>query len=218
LKDDNDFDPFLNTLEDLLAHEKTQSKKRVSIEDIEDKDDPVKIVSITSSASNSMVSTGNSTSIAAKRPARPRNSKSTKDLQDSLANKAAAQLMEEAKLSLTLQQICNLASSLRAEVRIILVKPRKVKHSTKTGQENMYLSNTNGEGSGNCPSTLIKVNNLYYVNALLDGGAVPNIVSLDLIKKLRIKELLKDPRKYTMANGQRSQALDIAEDITIYFM
>jgi len=147
--------------------------------------------------------------IAAKRPARPRKSKSIKDLQDpSPANKAAAQLMEEAKLSFTLQQTCDLASSFRVEVRRILVKPRKVKDSTKTGQENMYLFNTNGEDGGNCPRILVKVNNLYYVTALLDGGAVPNIVSLDLIKKLGIKELLKDPGKYTTANGQRSRALE----------
>ena len=52
----------------------------------------------------------------------------------------------------------------------------------------------------------------------MDGGAVPDIVSLDLIKKLGIKELLKDPGKYTTANGQRSQALGIAQGITINFM
>ena len=52
----------------------------------------------------------------------------------------------------------------------------------------------------------------------MDGGAVSNIVSLDLIKKLEIKALLKDPGKYPTANGQRSQALDIAQGITIYFM
>ena len=109
--------------------------------------------------------------------------------------------MIEAKLSLTLQQICDLASSFRAEVRRISVKPRKVKDSIKTGQENMYPSNTNREDSGNRPRTLVKVNNLYYESALLDGGTVPNIVSLDLIKKLGIKELPKDPRKYSIANG-----------------
>ena len=60
------------------------------------------------------------------------------------------------------------------------------------------------------PRSTLKINNLYYINALLDGGAVPNIVSLDLIKKLGIKELLKDLGKYSMANDQRSQALTIA--------
>ena len=69
----------------------------------------------------------------------------------------------------------------------------------------MYFSNINREDSGNCPRTLVKVNNCYYVNALLAAGAVPNIVSLNLIKKLGIKELLKDPGKYTTVNGQRSQ-------------
>ena len=52
----------------------------------------------------------------------------------------------------------------------------------------------------------------------MDGKAVSNIVSLDLIKKCGIKELLKDPGKYTTVNGQRSQALDIAQGITIYLM
>jgi len=126
--------------------------------------------------------------------------------------------MEKAKLSLILQQICDLVASFRADVRRILVKPRKVKDSIKTGPENMYISNTNGEDSGNCPRTLVKVNNLYHVNALLDGGAVPNIVSFDLVKRLSIKELLKDSGKYTTANGQRSQALDIVQGITIYIM
>ena len=83
--------------------------------------------------------------------ARPRKPKTIKDLHDPLpANKAAAQLMGAAKLSLTLQQICDLASSFRAEVRRILVKPRKVKISTKMRQENMYLSNINGKDSRNC--------------------------------------------------------------------
>ena len=82
----------------------------------------------------------------------------------------------------------------------------------------MYLSNNNGDDSGNCSTTLIKVNNLYHVNALLDGGAVPDIISLDLIKKLGIKELLKDSGKYTTASGQRSQALGTAQGIIIYFI
>ena len=104
LENDDDFDPFSNTLEDLLAHEETQSRKRVRVEDIENKDDSVKIVSIASRASNPTVSTGNSKSIATKRPARPRKSKGAKDLWDlSLANKAAAKLMWEAKLSLIVQ-------------------------------------------------------------------------------------------------------------------
>ena len=218
LEDDNDFDPFSNTLEDFLAHKETQPRKRVRVEDIEDEADRVKFVSITSNASNLTNSTADSKPMAAKKPARPRKSRSIKDYQASLpANKATVQLMTEAKLSLTLQQICDLAPSFRAEVRRILVNPRKIKDSTKTGPENIYLSNNNREESGNCPRTLVKVNNLYYVNALLDRGAVPNIVSLDLIKKLGIKELLKDSGKYTTASGQKSQAFGIAQGITIYF-
>ena len=93
-----------------------------------------------------------------------------------------------------------------------------MKDSTKTEQENMNLSKTDWEGSKNCPRTLVKVNNLYYVNALLDRWAIPIIVSLNLIKKLGIKELLKDPGKYTTLNDHRSQALGLAQGITIYFM
>ena len=137
MKDDNDFDPFLNTLEDLLAHEETQSRKRVKVKDIEDEDDSVKIVSITSSAFNSTVSTGNSKSIAAERPARPIKSKSIQGPQDPLpANEATSQLMWEAKLSFIFQQICDLALGFRAEVRRSLVKPKKeriqLKHDKKT--------------------------------------------------------------------------------------
>ena len=74
----------------------------------------------------------------------------------------------------------------------------------------MYLSSNNRENSGNCSRTLVKVNNIYYVNTLLDRGAVPNIISFDLIKRLGIKELLKDSGKYITVSGQRSQALGIA--------
>ena len=94
LEDDNNFGLFLNTLEDLLAHEETRSRKRVRVEDIEDEDNHVKIVRIASGASNPIICTGNFKYIAAKRSARPRKLKSLKGLQDlSLANKAAAQLM-----------------------------------------------------------------------------------------------------------------------------
>jgi len=65
----------------------------------------------------------------------------------------------------------------------------------------MYFSNTNGEDSENCLRILVKINNLYYVNALLDRGAVSNIVSFDLVKRLGIKELIKDPGKYITVNG-----------------
>jgi len=75
LEDNDDFDPFSNTLEDLLTREETQSRKRVRVKDIEDNNNPVEIVTIASSASNPTVSTGNSKSIAAKRPARIENPK-----------------------------------------------------------------------------------------------------------------------------------------------
>jgi len=80
LEDKNDFNPFLNTLEDLLAYKKTWPSKRVRIKDSEDKNDPVKFVSIISSTSSHTISTGNSKSVAAKRFARSRKTKSKKDL------------------------------------------------------------------------------------------------------------------------------------------
>ena len=43
--------------------------------------------------------------------------------------KAATQLMNEAKLSLTVGQVCELAPSFRTELRKILVKPRASKSS-----------------------------------------------------------------------------------------
>ena len=79
LEDDDDFDLFLNTLEDLLAHEETQLRKRVRVENIENENDSVKIVSIASSTSNPTISTGNSKYIAATRPTRPRTPKDQDD-------------------------------------------------------------------------------------------------------------------------------------------
>ena len=80
--------------------------------------------------------------------------------------------MKDVMLSLTLQYICELASSFKDEVRRILVKPRKIKDSDKTEPQNMYLFNNNREDSENWPRTLVTINNFYYVNALLDEGAV----------------------------------------------
>jgi len=45
LEDDDNFDMFTNTLENLFAHEETQPRKRVRVEDIEDEDDPVRFIS-----------------------------------------------------------------------------------------------------------------------------------------------------------------------------
>ena len=62
---------------------------------------------------------------------------------------------------------------------------------------------------------IVTLNNKFQVNALLDGGAVPNIISLELVKKLGIKDLLQTHCKYITANGQKSQALGIAQDIKL---
>ena len=79
----------------------------------------------------------------------------------------------------------------------------------------MYFTSTSDENNGCCPRTVLKVNNKYEVNTLLDGGAVPNIISLDLVKKLGIKHLLQTHCKYITANGEKSQALGVAQGITI---
>ena len=47
-------------------------------------------------------------------------------------HKAAKQLMDEAKISLTLDQICELAPGFRVELRKLLVKPRKPRILTNT--------------------------------------------------------------------------------------
>ena len=75
LEDDNNFDLFSNTLEDLFAHEETQLRKRVRVEDIEDKDDQVKFVN----TSSIPITNSTTTTVAAlnimkvtKRSARPK--------------------------------------------------------------------------------------------------------------------------------------------------
>jgi len=73
LEGDDDFDPFSNILEDLLAHEETQPRKRVRVEDIEDEADPVKFVSIISGASNPTNLTADSNPMALKKTTRPGN-------------------------------------------------------------------------------------------------------------------------------------------------
>jgi predicted aspartyl protease len=59
------------------------------------------------------------------------------------------------------------------------------------------------------------INNKYQVNILLDDGAISNIISLDLIKKLGIKELVETQRRYITTNGESNQALGIAQNIII---
>ena len=217
LLEDEDSDFFSKTidLEDLFAYEEPlrPARKRIRIEDIEDEDQDQATVRNTAKEP----SLGNTSNVPKRNIAKPRSSKKEK-AELSFANNAALQLMKEAKISLTLDQICDLAPSFRAEFRRLLVKPRKSKEKETDNHakssENMYL-NPSGENSGCCPRTLIKVNDAFEVNALLDGGAVPNIISLDLVKKLNIKELLRTANKYITANGQKSQALRIAQNIKI---
>jgi len=98
----------------ILAHEKTEPRRRVRVED---EADPVKFVSITNNASNHTNPT-DSNFMADKRPARPTKFRSTKDSQNpSPANKAAVQLMSEAKLLLHCNRsmIWHLASELKLE-------------------------------------------------------------------------------------------------------
>lgn len=60
-----------------------------------------------------------------------------------------------------------------------------------------------------------KVNDLYEVNTLLNKGAIPNIISLELVKRLQIKKLLWTYDKYITINNEKNQALEIAQNITI---
>ena len=88
-------------------------------------------------------------------------------------------------------------------------------NTTINSSENMYFNSNFDEDSGYCPRTLIRVDGLYEVNTLLDRGAASNIISLDLVKRLKIKELLQTCYKYITVNGEKSQALGIAQNITI---
>ena len=174
----------------MFAHEEPvkQARKRVRIEDLEDSEDEIRIFK----SQKASETTNSPSKPKMARPKRPKK----KDIEPSSANKAAVQLMKEAKICLTLDQICDLAPSFRTEVRRLLVKPRKPKESiskeqisglantTINSSENMYFSNNSGGDSVCCPRTLVKVNDLYEVNTLLDGGAVPDIITLDLVKRL----------------------------------
>ena len=77
-------------------------------------------------------------------------------------------------------------------MRRLLVKPRKPRVSTNTNSvetqtENLFISTSSvDDQNGCCPRTIVTLNNKFQVNALLDGGAVPNIISLELVKKLGI--------------------------------
>src|SRR5438046_168217 len=91
--------------------------------------------------------------------------------------------MNEAKISLNLEQICELAPGFRAELRRVLIKLRKprdtsnkVTKSSETQVENVLISTSTDDQNGCCPKTTVTLNNKFQVNALLDGGAVPNII------------------------------------------
>jgi predicted aspartyl protease len=81
--------------------------------------------------------------------------------------------------------------------------------------ENIFINKLIDDENGNCPRTLITINNKYQVNILLDDGAISNIISLDLIKRLGIKELTETQRRYITTNGESSQVLGIAQNIII---
>jgi len=82
-----------------------------------------------------------------------------------------------------------------------LVKLRRPNVVTKISLENILLLNTNRNNSKNYLKTLIKINNYYIINILLDRGVIPNIISLDLVKRLDLKELIKDFSKDIIVNG-----------------
>jgi len=82
-----------------------------------------------------------------------------------------------------------------------LVKLRRPNVVTKISLENILLLNTNRNNSKNYLRTLIKINNYYIINILLDRGVIPNIISLDLVKRLDLKELIKDFSKDIIVNG-----------------
>ena len=67
--------------------------------------------------------------------------------------------MNEAKISLTLEQICELAPGFRAELRRVLIKPRKprdtsnkVTKSSETQVENVLISTSTDDQNGYCYS------------------------------------------------------------------
>ena len=82
-----------------------------------------------------------------------------------------------------------------------MVKLRRPNVVTKISLGNILLLNTNSNNSKNYLRTLIKINNYYIINILLDRGVIPNIISLDLVKRLDLKELIKDFSKDIVANG-----------------
>ena len=107
-------------LEDLFAHEDTidpHSRKRVRIEDIDDEDE-VRFVSVPKATEESLKS-------KEKKKGTPKAKSKPVSNEPTAPHKATKQLMNEAKISLTLEQICEHATGFTAELRTVLVKPRK---------------------------------------------------------------------------------------------
>src|SRR5204863_5737229 len=104
--------------------------------------------------------------------------------------------------------------------RRLLVKLRKPRVPTNTNYvetqtENLFISTSVDDQNGCCPRTIVTLNNKFQVNALLDGGAVPNIISLELVKKLGIKDLLQTHCKY-IANGTKKLPIKFDTDFEIH--
>jgi RNase H-like domain found in reverse transcriptase/Reverse transcriptase (RNA-dependent DNA polymerase)/Integrase zinc binding domain/Integrase core domain/gag-polyprotein putative aspartyl protease/Retrotransposon gag protein len=206
-------------LEDLFVNEGSHRRKRVRIEDIEDEDEvrfvnePIEPIQPSQATEESPRPEIQKNKPRAKARPKPVPKEQT------APNKAAKQLMDEGKISLTLEQICELAPGFRAELRRMLVKPRKPRNKptelSETQVENVLISTSVDDQNGSCPRTIVTLNNKFQVNTLLDGGAVPNIISLELVKRLGIKDLVQTHCKYITANGQKSEALGIAQDINL---
>ena len=77
------------------------------------------------------------------------------------------------------------------------------------------IENVLSDENGYCPCFKIVINDEFLVNTLLNGGAVPNIISIKLVKQLGIKELEFTQCNYITANGKQSKTLGITQNITI---
>ena len=58
-----------------------------------------------------------------------------------------------------------------------------------------------------CSRFKIVINNEFLVNTLLNEEAVPNIISIELVKQLNIKELKSTQCNYITTNGKQSKTL-----------
>ena len=92
-----------------------------------------------------------------------------------------------------------------------LLSEQELYHNGTSSSIETVISDENGY----CPRLKIVLNDMYLVNTLLDGGAVPNIISIELVKQLDIKELEPTQCNYITANGKRSKALGITQNIVL---